>query len=348
MNKNNLYFYMIDTEKLEKLCKDKSHKLKKIEKNENFIIYIREDDGLWIFARTKVAPGQDKLINLKTTKKRIDAILEYAVTVRSSSTTYEFNNMFFAIHAADWGIKSNDLKKGCDAFVLQDIDKKAYKSTIQATKEFAEELKKKHDANECIVKVFSHTDNSDIHNKLFNSEPAKFFTPESQNQIFQPASAEQNTKGSSAPVNKISFDSFLKKSGAQISYMESLFFEFRLCLATLSALNSEENEESWKEMLGRMIFLLQGGDLVRSWVENLIVETDSKDNGKSLQENHYTEESHVLGIGHYVKLYHGDTLCLEKCIELLSNKSPDKNKLMDKLKEVETIVKDIFVSETEK
>ena len=339
MNKiNNLYFYMIDISKLEQRSKIA---LTPIAVGNSKFYKIQEDNDLWIFAKTKVAPGRNDIVSINTTQERIEAIIPLSIEKNLS-----FNYMFFGIHGADWGIKSGDYNG--DAFVLEDFNHLAvYNETMNKTIEFVDKMKTTYKAQDCRLKVFSHTDSSAIHN-CYNKDFDNFITTDTQIKILWPKKG-QETKESTIPIEQTQFDFPMNQSDPKIERLETLFFEFRLCIATLTALNDNENHDLWEETVNRMIVLIEGGILQRAWTENIIVETEFAEKGyMSLKDNHYTEVGKIPGIGHYVQLYGGKTTRIQKCIELLWNKGASKDELIKNLKKIEPVIKNILEAEQKK
>lgn len=342
-NLNNLYFYVINTGKLsEKTELDQKHAA-------DFCYSLKQGDNLWIFAPNQASVGGGHVGNPDRTKKTIGNIKDIYLKSLCSAQFFNFKNMFFGIHGADWGISDKDYKS--DSIVLEDFNDKEdiYKETIEKTHDFVERMKRDYGATNCIVKVFSHTGSSSIYT-CFHEDFDNFITATKQTKILQ-LKKKQTTKDSSTPV-EYSFDSSLHKSEPKIKRLETLFFEFRLCLATLNAfnaLNDNENRDLWEETVERMIVLLKGGTLKRAWTENIIVETELAEKGyTSLKDNHYTEELKIPGIGHYVQLYGGETSQIQKCIELLWNKESSKDELIKNLKEVGSVIKNILEAEQKK
>lgn len=332
----NLYFYQIDTGKLSDLCNTKEELKKK-----GCCYLLKNNADFWIFVPTAFSPGKKEVGDISDGTEAINAYLK-----KLFENKITFKNMYFGIHGADWGISSEDYN--VDAFVLEDFnDKVKYKTIISTTQDFVNEMMDTYGAVHCIVKVFSHIGDSSIYN-CFNDKFDRFITREKQTDIFS-SDKEQNTKDASAPVEKPSFNSSMHKSEPKIYRLEILFFEFRLCLVTLTALYDNEDHDLWKETVGRMIVLLEGGILKRAWTENIIVETDLAEKGyTSLKDNHYTGEMKIYGIGHYVKLYDGEISQIQKCIRLLWNKKTSKDTLIRNLKEVERVIKDVLKAEQKK
>jgi hypothetical protein len=307
-------------------------------------IYAKEDDYAgWLVEKTRVpAADPDSVpVPISRTIKRIERNLLSRYPEGAS-----FAKIFIAAHGGDWGIASSlykDAEKG-EAFFPQDFKKSesALSGIIEESNKFAERLKKKYGANEVIIKVFSHVILSDINTK-FEREPASFFSKEVQEDIFKPKETRKKIAGD--PSENL-FDSNLKQSPEQLKYLETLFFEFRMCLTALLASTGINGEDDlWKEIQEKMILLLKGGRLIRHWTEKLVCDASCKKPGRSLKEKSFTEECRVFGIGHFLSIYARDTELVVTCAGILEKEPLDATQLKEKSGNLIALVREVLETE---
>lgn len=252
----------------------------------------------------------------------------------------KFDKMFFGIHGSDWGIKGDDYAKG-DIFFPQSIHGEKYQEYVQRTNDFFDELKRDHLAEECKVKLLSHASgNTNTIYKLFTDETDTFLTKPKQYEIFSIShDASSDKKDVENDNNETNFITTLDPDIVQLDRLETLFFQFRVCLTALKAISGKKDKPDLiNRILDELKFLLEGGYLVRRWKEELTTQ-----DGNSLKPNQFTEKCNVLGLGHYLYIFKKDTQIIEDCVNNFSSGSADDvTELIEKLDNVEKAVQEVI------